>query len=74
MNGLGTEYQFKQLEELPCRKIILATDNDAAGQKARQIIKYRIKNKLITEVILPSNRKDINDCSFEELNNLQEVF
>ena len=74
LNGLGTEYQFKQLEKLPCRKLILATDNDAAGQKARQVIKYRIKNKLITEVILPSNRKDINDCSFEELKNLQEVF
>ena len=73
MNGLGTEYQFKQLEKLPCRKLILATDNDAAGQKARQIIKQRIKNKLITEVIIPEGKKDINDCTIEELNNLEEI-
>ena len=73
LNGLGTEKQFEQLSKLPCRKYILATDNDEAGQKARFILKRKIKNKLITEVILPPNRKDINECTNTELAQLQEV-
>ena len=28
LNGLGNELQFKKLRDLPCRKIILATDKD----------------------------------------------
>ena len=73
LNGLGTEKQFEELKHLPCKKFILATDNDAAGQKARQIIRHKIKNKLITEVIIPSGKKDINDCGLEELKNLEEI-
>ena len=57
LNGLGTDYQFKQLNELPCRKYILATDNDTAGLKAREKIKHSIKNKLITEIIIPERQK-----------------
>lgn len=74
MNGLGTELQFKQLRELPCRKLILATDNDDAGMKARDRIRSNVKNKLITEYILPSGRKDINELSKEEFDKLKEVF
>ena len=74
LNGLGTRNQFKQLNELPCRKYILATDNDEAGQNARSRIKANIKNKIITEVILPKDVKDINDCSKEQILNLKEVF
>ena len=73
LNGLGTEKQFEELKHLPCKKFILATDNDAAGQKARQIIRHKIKNKLITEVIIPNGKKDINDCDLEELQNLEEI-
>ena len=74
LNGLGNNLQFKQLRELPCRKLILATDNDEAGQKARKRIRENIKNKIITEIKLPNNRKDINDCTEKEIKNLQEVF
>lgn len=74
LNGLGTELQFKQLRELSCRKLILATDNDEAGMKARKRIRDNIKNKIITEYILPEGRKDINELSKEEFGNLQEVF
>ena len=74
LNGLGNELQFKQLNEMPCRKFILATDNDEAGMKARSRIRKNIHNKLVTEYILPSNRKDINDLSKEEFDNLIEVF
>ena len=74
LNGLGTELQFKQLRELPCRKIILATDSDTAGMTARKRIRDNVKNKIITEYIFPEGRKDANECTKEELLNLKEVF
>ena len=74
LNGLGSELQYKQLHDLPCRKLILATDNDDAGKKARKKLRERIKNKIITEYILPSNKKDINELTKEEFDNLKEVF
>ena len=74
LNGTGSELQFKQLRDLPCRKLILATDSDEAGQRARDKIRKNVKNKLITEYIFPEGRKDANECTIEELKNLQEVF
>ena len=75
LNGTGSELQFKQLRDLPCRKLILATDNDEAGQKARNRIRKNVKNKLITEYIYPEGYKDANDCLIAGiLENLQEVF
>lgn len=74
LNGLGTTYQYKQLNQMPCRKFILATDNDAAGQQARERLRKVIKNKIVTEVKLPEGRKDINDCTLEELKNLIEIW
>ena len=71
---LFSEYQMQQLRELPTRKLILATDSDKPGLDARKKIRNAIKNKLITEVILPEGRKDIGECSDEELKNLKEVF
>ena len=75
LNGLGNELQFKQLRELPCRKIILATDSDERGMAARQRIRQNIQNrKIVTEYIFPKGRKDANECTKEELLNLEEVF
>lgn len=74
MNGLGTLKQFQQLRDMKCRKLILATDNDKAGQQARQVIRQNVKNKIITEIILPEGKKDINELTKEEFENLQEVF
>lgn len=75
MNGLGNEIQFKQLRELPCRQLILATDADEAGQVARKRIRMNMQNmKIIKEVVLPKGRKDINDCSAVEIQNLVTVF
>ena len=74
MNGLGTNLQFQQLRDLPCRKLILATDNDKAGMEARKRIKANVRNKIITEYILPEGKKDLNDLTKEEFDNLQEVF
>ena len=73
LNGLGNESQLKQLRELPCRKLILATDMDDAGKKARVRIKKNIKNKLITEYTWDINMaKDINDMTKEQFLHLEE--
>lgn len=75
LNGLGNELQFKQLRELPCRKIILATDMDERGLEARKRIKQNMQNKkIVTEYLFPKGRKDANECTKEELMNLEEVF
>lgn len=74
LNGLGNELQFKQLRDMPCRKFILATDNDEAGRAARMRLRKYIKNKLVTEYVFPKDRKDINDLSKEEFDDLEEIF
>ena len=75
LNGLGNELQFKQLRELPCRKIILATDSDERGMAARKRIRENLHStKIVTEYIFPKGRKDANECTKEELRNLVEIF
>ena len=73
LNGTGTALQFKQLRELPCRALILCTDMDEAGMKARRKIKNSVRNKLIYEYMLPEGRKDANECTQEELKSLKEI-
>jgi hypothetical protein len=73
LNGLGNNLQFKQLNEMPCRKFILATDNDTAGQSARARLRKNISRKLITEYVFPKDKKDINDLTLEEFRNLKEI-
>jgi len=75
LNGLGNELQFKQLRELPCREIILATDMDERGLAARERIRKNMKNtKIIAEYFFPEGRKDANDCTKEELQNLKKHY
>ena len=73
LNGLGNELQFKQLRDLPCRELILCTDMDEKGLQARERIRKKVTNKLITEYILPKGRKDANECTQEELMNLKTI-
>lgn len=70
LNGLGNELQFKQLRNLPCRSLILATDNDKAGIDARLRISENVPNKIIYQYMLPEGKKDINELSKEEFDNL----
>lgn len=74
LNGLGNDLQFQQLRDLPCRRLKLATDNDKAGQSARERIKQNVTNKIITEVKIPEGCKDIGDCTDEQIQNLEEYF
>ena len=73
LNGLGTQLQFKQLRQLPCRKLILCTDMDGPGMKARIKLRKNITNKLIMEYLLPNGKKDANECTKEELKSLEEI-
>ena len=74
LNGLGTALQFKQLCDLPCRKLILATDNDKAGMEARKRIRENVSNKIITEYIFPEGKKDLNELNLSEFESLEEIF
>ena len=74
LNGLGNDLQFSQLNSMPNRTFILATDNDSSGTKARIRIKKYISNKIIKEILLPSHRKDINECTYDELENIKFIF
>ena len=76
LNGLGNALQFNQLRKLSCRKLILATDNDDAGQRARFRIKSNIRNKIITEIDFPDGIKDIGECTQEQIKNIYkwEIF
>ena len=75
LNGLGNELQFKQLRQLPCRQIILATDMDERGMAARDRIRDNMQNtKIVGEYFFPKGCKDANDCTKEQLKNLQIVY
>ena len=71
---LYSDYQMKLLAALPTRKLVLAFDNDQAGKSGAERVRKAVKYKLITEVILPPGRKDIGECTDEEIQNLSEVF
>lgn len=72
LNGLGSSRQIDELKKLPIRKYILCTDNDSAGQRAREVLRSALKNKLITEIMFPSNRKDVGECTEKEIENILE--
>lgn len=71
---LFSEYQIKQLQDLPTRHLILALDNDEAGREATKKLRKAINDKLITEVVIPNGKKDIGELTDDEIQNLQEVF
>ena len=73
--GFGCLYnrlQMSQLEQLPTRHIVLALDNDVAGQVAAEKLKKRVTGKMVTRVVLPKGRKDIGECTNEEIQQLEE--
>lgn len=77
LNGLGNDLSITQIRKLPCRKVILATDKDDAGKKARIRLRKELNNKIVTELdyrTYPDHAKDINDMTREEFYTLGEVF
>jgi len=51
----------------------MGLDPDEAGEKSSKRLKYNLKNKVVTEFIIPKN-KDINDLTESEFLNLEEVY
>ena len=72
--GLGTETQYKQLEQLSCRKLIIGLDPDNAGHKAGQKLKQRLQRKKIISFLDIPEGKDLNDLTQEEFNALHEYY
>lgn len=70
LNGLGNDRQFRQLRNLDVRHIVLATDNDEAGQDARERIRKNVQGKIFSEIQFPKGIKDIGECSREQIDNI----
>lgn len=73
LNGTGSMKQYKILNELPFNQYVLALDGDDAGNRGRYSFKKHVKNKLVSNLILPKG-KDINDLTREEFEKLKETF
>lgn len=71
MNCLGSANQIAQLNSLPIRTVIIATDNDERGQKAKERLKRMIKGKFVKVVEYNTDKKDINSLTKEEFENLR---
>lgn len=76
LNGTGSSYQYDLLKKSPFRTLILATDNDDAGRRARQLLHHNVRNKVITEIDYASygSCKDINDMTEEQFKNAKIVY
>lgn len=70
LNGLGTDYQYKQISSLPILNIILCTDNDVAGKKARKRLREKLVAKIFSEIVFPKGIKDVGECSREQIDNI----
>ena len=68
LNGTGSKDQYNIIKKSNLRYLILATDNDDAGKRARELFKKNVTNKIIREIDYSSyeNCKDINDMSKEQ--------
>lgn len=71
--GLGTEYQYKQLQELSNRCLLLAFDGDEAGERAVTRLKKHLGGKKIIKRVYMPKGKDVNDLSKEEFEKIFEA-
>lgn len=70
--GTGDSNQVEVLKNLNIRKYVIGLDPDNAGNKGTERLKYHLKNKILTKLIIPEG-KDINDLSKEEFLNLPQI-
>lgn len=71
LNGTGSNYQYDIIKKSDLRYLILATDNDDAGRRAREKFRKNVTNKLIKEIDYLSygDCKDINDMTEQQFLN-----
>lgn len=66
--GKISDYQIEQINKSCINIIYAAFDNDAAGRSFLETLKRKLtKRILIIETKFPANKKDVNDLSKEEL-------
>ena len=66
--GKISDYQISQLNKSCLTVLYAAFDNDAAGRSFLETLKRKLtKRIIIVETKFPANKKDINDLSKEEL-------
>lgn len=75
LNGTGSSKQYEIIRNSSLRYLILATDNDDAGRKAREKFRANVKNKFIQEIDYASygKCKDINDMTEEQFNSVNII-
>lgn len=72
--GTGNEQQYEILKKLNIRKYILALDEDDAGFIGWQKLKKHLNNsQLLYKFILPSDKKDLNELTHDQFEELEEV-
>ena len=70
----ATEAQLKEITRLNPGEIIIFTDNDAAGEKASNLLAIQLLGRLnIARAVFPGEMKDANDFTPEQLHQLQTV-
>lgn len=76
LNGTGSESQLRDLNRLPVRHYVLATDNDNAGELAREKLKKALPKRIISEIQFPHDIKDIGDLGkakrFDDIRNIDK--
>ena len=69
--GNPSDYQIDQINKSCITVLYTMFDNDDAGRKFTRFLKSRLdKRILVVEVKLPDGKKDINDLSLEEFQNI----
>ncbi len=60
--GAPSKAQLQLLRDLPVRTLVLAYDNDEAGEQFKKRVHQKIARKIIYEMVFPPGAKDLNDC------------
>lgn len=69
--GTISDYQIDQLNKSNISVIYTMFDNDSAGRRFTEILKNKISKRIIVnEIQLPAGKKDVNELSKEEFQNL----
>lgn len=75
LNGTGSKKQYDLIKRSDLRYLILATDNDDAGKRARIKFKENVKNKIIKELDYSSygSCKDVNEMTESQFLNAKII-
>jgi len=73
--GSVTEEQIQKLNKSNINILYLCFDNDDAGRKFAARVKSKLNRRILTiDVNLPKNRKDVNDLTIDEWENLISTY